>query len=146
MAAATPLITGTDFICLPTQDFDRAVSFYGGTLGLPEGKRWGDMPAAEFETGNLTIAVMQSDAFGIEFAPHSHPVALRVEDVPAAKAALEEKGVEFIGEIIDSGVCHQAMFRDPDGNTLDLHHRYKAGRPSEEDLDAAKATVRSAAA
>ena len=141
-----PLITGTDFICVPTRDYDAAAQFYGEVLGLPLSKRWGNMPAGEFETGNLTIAVMQSDAFGIEFAPHSHPVALRVEDVPAAKAALEEKGVEFIGEIIDSGVCHQAMFRDPDGNTLDLHHRYKVGRPSEEDLDAAKATARSAAA
>ena len=59
MASLTPLITGTDFITVATRDFDAAASFYGGVLGLPESKRWGPMPAAEFETGNLTIAVMQ---------------------------------------------------------------------------------------
>ncbi len=120
----TSLITGTDFITLPTRDFEAAVKFYGEVLGLPESKRWGEMPAAEFETGNLTIAVMQSDAFGLEFQPHTHPVALRVDDVEAARAELESRGVEFKGETIDSGVCHQAIFEDPDGNTLDIHHRY----------------------
>ena len=25
---------------------------------------------------------------------------------------------------MDSGVCHWAIFEDPDGNVLDLHHRY----------------------
>jgi predicted enzyme related to lactoylglutathione lyase len=82
------------------------------------------MPAGEFETGNLTIAIMQSDAFGLEFEPHSAPIALRVDDVPAAKAELESRGVEFKTDIIDSGVCHQAIFEDPDGNALDIHHRY----------------------
>jgi catechol 2,3-dioxygenase-like lactoylglutathione lyase family enzyme len=120
----TPLITGTDFICVGTKDFDRAVEFYGGVLGLPESKRWGSMPAAEFETGNLTIAVMQSDAFGLEFKPHVHPIELRVEDFEAARAELEARGVEFEGETLDSGVCHQAFFPDPDGNALAIHNRY----------------------
>ena len=65
----TTVITGTDFITISTKDFDRAAAFYGETLGLPELKRWGSMPAAEFETGNLTIAVMQSDAFGSTSRP-----------------------------------------------------------------------------
>jgi len=43
------------------------------------------------------------------------------------RAALQEQGIEFRGEIIDSGVCHQAIFSDPDGNPLDLHHRYAPG-------------------
>lgn len=117
-------ITGVDFIAVPTQDFDKASEFYGGVLGLERSKRWGDMPAGEFETGSLTIAIMQSDAFGMDFAPHSHPIALQVEDVEAARAELEEKGVKFHGDTIDSGVCHMAHFSDPDGNTLMLHHRY----------------------
>jgi len=117
-------ITGVDFITVPTRDFEKASEFYGTVLGLPCSGRWGDMPAAEFETGNLTIAVMQSDAFGLEFQPHSLPIALHVEDVEAARAELESHGVTFKGETIDSGVCHQAIFEDPDGNTLDLHHRY----------------------
>jgi predicted enzyme related to lactoylglutathione lyase len=117
-------VTGVDFIAIPTQDFDRAEAFYGDVLGLERSKRWGDMPAGEFETGSLTIALMQSDAFGITFSPHSHPVALHVDDVEAARKELEDKGVEFGADTIDSGVCHMAHFRDPDGNVLMLHHRY----------------------
>jgi predicted enzyme related to lactoylglutathione lyase len=119
-------VTGVDFIAIPTQDYDRAEAFYGDVLGLERSKQWGDMPAREFETGSLTIALMQSDAFGITFAPHSHPVALQVDDVEAARKELEEKGVEFGADTIDSGVCHMAHFRDPDGNVLMLHHRYAA--------------------
>src|SRR3954447_7825223 len=117
-------VTGVDFICIPTQDYDRADGFYADVLGLERSKRWGNMPAGEFETGSLTIAVMQSDAFGIEFARHSHPVALHVDDVEATRAELEAKGVEFAADTMDSGVCHMAHFRDPDGNALMLHHRY----------------------
>ena len=93
-------------------------------LGLPESKRWGNMPAVEFETGNLTIAVMQSDAFGIEFRANNHPIELRVDDVEAARSELESRGVEFKADTLDSGVCHQAFFEDPDGNMLAIHHRY----------------------
>jgi hypothetical protein len=32
--------------------------------------------------------------------------------------------VEFFGEPFDTGVCHMAIFHDPDGNTLMLHRRY----------------------
>src|SRR5918995_428683 len=110
MTSSTPLITGTDFITVPTRDLDAATGFYGGVLGLRESKRWGQMPAAEFETGNLTIAVMQSDAFGLEFRANNHPIELRVDDFEAAHAELEARGVEFEGETIDSGVCLQAFF------------------------------------
>lgn len=120
----TPLITGTDFITVGTTDFDAAREFYGSVLGLRESKRWGKMPAAEFETGNLTIAVMRSDAFGIEFRPNNLPIELRVEDVEAARLALTERGITFRGDTLDSGVCHQAFFTDPDGNALAIHHRY----------------------
>jgi catechol 2,3-dioxygenase-like lactoylglutathione lyase family enzyme len=129
MTASTPLITGTDFITVATRDFDAAVAFYGGVLGLPESKRWGQMPAAEFETGNLTVAVMQSDAFGIEFRANNHPIEFRVEDFEAAHRELESRGVEFKGETIDSGVCFQAFFEDPDGNVLAIHRRYAPGTP-----------------
>ena len=117
-------ITGTDFITVATKDFDTAAAFYRDVLGLEEGKRWGSMPAGEFETGNLTIAIMQSDAFGLEFKPNNHPIELRVDDFEAAKAELESRGVEFRGDVIDSGVCHQTFFQDPDGNALAIHHRY----------------------
>lgn len=130
--ASPPIVTGVDFVTVPTQDYDAAAEFYGEVLGLPFAKRWGEMPAGEFETGNLTIAVMQSDAFGIEFQPHSHPIELHVDDFEAAHAELESRGVKFVGETIDSGVCHQAFFKDPDGNLLAIHHRYapKGAKPN----------------
>ena len=120
----SPLITGTDFITVPTQNFDEARKFYGETLGLTESNRWGDRPGIEFETGNLTIAVMQNDAFGMEFSANNSLIEFRVDDVEAARAELESRGVAFDGEILDSGVCHQSFFKDPDGNGLAIHHRY----------------------
>jgi predicted enzyme related to lactoylglutathione lyase len=120
----TRLVTKTDFICVPTQDFEKARDFYENVLGLEFAKRWGDMPAAEYETGSLTIALMQPDAFGLEFQRHSLPIALHVDDVAAAREQLEAQGVQFFGDIIDSGVCHMANFADPDGNALMFHHRY----------------------
>lgn len=123
MTSTTAIVTGTDFVAVPTTDYERAREFYESTLGLPFAKRWGDMPAGEFETGSLTIAVMQSDAFGQEFHAHGAPIALHVDDFAAAKAELESRGVEFVSTI-DSGVCHMGIFRDPDGNALMIHHRY----------------------
>jgi predicted enzyme related to lactoylglutathione lyase len=93
-------------------------------LGLPFVKQWGELPAAEFQAGNLTLAVMDPTAFGQEFRPHSVPIAFHVDDVAAAREQLEAEGVRFVTDIIDSGVCHQAIFQDPAGNALDLHHRY----------------------
>ena len=126
MTPTTPatFVTGVDFVTLPAQDFDASVHFYGTVLGLPFVKRWGDMPAAEFQAGNLTIAIMDPTAFGQEFRPHGVPLALQVDAVAAARTHLEAQGVEFVGDTMDSGVCHQAIFRDPAGNALDLHHRY----------------------
>ncbi len=116
-------VTHTDFVMVLTQDFDRAVEFYGTTLGLERAKQWGEMPGMEFETGNLTLAIVQPDAFGMEFTKGA-PIALRVDDVAAAREELEAAGVTFLMDSIDSGVCHMATFADPDGNPLMLHHRY----------------------
>src|SRR5436305_14116547 len=98
MPTTATLITGTDFITVSTRDIDGAVGFYGGVLGLRELKRWGQLPAVEFETGNLTIAVMQSAAFGLEFQANNHPIELRVDDFDAAPAQLDSRGVEFHGD------------------------------------------------
>lgn len=122
-------ITGVDFVSIPAQDFDESVKFYGEVLGLPFVKRWGTMPGAEFQAGNLTLAIMDPTAFGQTFQAHSLPIALQVDDVPAARAHLEAKGVTFVSDLIDSGSCHQAIFLDPAGNALDLHHIY-ASRPA----------------
>lgn len=118
---------------LPTRDLSVAIRFYEETLGLERSALWqppGAEPmGAEFETGTVTIAVMAVDRFGIPFQPHRVPIALHVDDVAVARAELEARGVRFRGETIDSGVCHQALFEDPDGNLLDLHHRYAPKQP-----------------
>ena len=130
----TSMVTGVDFVAIPVTDYDAAAAFYGETLGLPFVKRWGEMPAGEFQAGNLTLALLQPDAFGQEFSASTSWVALQVDDVQAVRARLEGQGVEFLRDTIDSGVCHMAVFRDPDGNTLLLHHRYapKDAKPGED--------------
>ena len=128
MATQTAIINGVDFVALPTKDYEASKKFYTEVLGLPFGKQWGNLPAGEFETGSLTVAVMEADAFGIEFSPNKFPVEFHVDDWDAAKAELESRGVKFLNHI-DSGVCHQAFFEDPDGNLLAIHHRYAEGAP-----------------
>ncbi len=126
MSTQTSLVTGVDFICIPSRDLEAAADFYENVLGLERSKSWGqeDPLGIEFEAGNLTLALFKPEKVGIDFQPINVPIALRVDDVEAARAELESRGVEFEGETLDSGVCHQAFFKDPDGNALDLHHRY----------------------
>ncbi len=122
------LVSGVDFVSVPTQDLERAATFYENVVGLEPGPRWQrpgqSAMGVEFETGTVTVALIHCEAFGIEFSPHRVPIALHVDDVAVARAELESRGVTFLGDTIDSGVCHQALFHDPDGNLLDLHHRY----------------------
>ena len=35
-----------------------------------------------------------------------------------------ERARRFYGDTFDTGVCHMAPFKDPDGNELTLHSRY----------------------
>jgi predicted enzyme related to lactoylglutathione lyase len=130
MSNTTPLILGTDFVVVPTDDFDASCRFYEEILGLPCIARYGERPGAEFQAGNLTLAVMQNDAFGASFSPNSMPIALRVDDVAAARQQLIAAGVNFHTEPFDSGVCLQAICSDPAGNPLSLHHRYVEPNPA----------------
>lgn len=117
-------VTGVDFVFVPTTDLATTKRFYESVLGLPCSVEYERLPGAEFETGSLTLQVIETDAIGREFRPNAWPIALRVADVPAAREELEARGVSFHGETLDSGVCHQAFFEDPDGNVFALHHRY----------------------
>ncbi|MGI9557142.1 MAG: VOC family protein [Solirubrobacterales bacterium] len=115
------MISKLDFVGIPSEDVDRSRAFYVETLGLrPD-------PKADYEfwAGETCFAIWEPASAGMEFAPqrNAHP-ALHVDDVAAARAELEAKGVEFFGELVDSGVCHMAFFRDPDGNDVMLHSRY----------------------
>ena len=124
-----PVVTGVDFVAVPTRSFAAALEFYGAVLGLHCSSRYRRAPGAELETGNLTLQVLESEAHGLEFQPSKHPIALHVEDVEAARAELESRGVVFRGKTLDTGVCHMAFFEDPDGNALLLHRRYAPKEP-----------------
>ena len=122
---APTIVTGVDFVSVPTQNLERAVEFYGTALGLPRSMYKPERNFAEFETGSVTLSVVNPEKMGIgDFRPNANHLALQVEDVEAARAALEERGVTFMGDIFDTGVCHMSFFADPDGNMLMLHHRY----------------------
>ena len=112
----------TDFISVPVQDMERATRFYTETLGIHNASP--DAAWPELETGNMSLYLVDPARIGARFAPHTAHIALRVPDVAEARKRLEDAGVEFDGDILDTGVCHMAFFKDPDGNALMLHRRY----------------------
>jgi predicted enzyme related to lactoylglutathione lyase len=123
------LISGVDFVAVSTRDLPRAVEFYGETLGLERSVYLEERNYAEFETGNLTLSVLDAQKMGMEHSVRGHEIALHVDDVAATRKTLEERGVEFRGDTFDTGVCHMALFNDPDGNPLMLHRRYAPPPP-----------------
>jgi predicted enzyme related to lactoylglutathione lyase len=129
VAATQDIVTGVDFVAVPTQDLDASVKFYGEVLGLTRSAYRPDRHFAEFETGTVTLSVMVAEEYGLGFNPNRNAIALHVDDVEDARATLGERGVEFAGETFDTGVCHMAFFSDPAGNALMLHHRYAPRTP-----------------
>ena len=114
-----------DYIRVPVTDMDAANHFYGELLGLERNQHLDHEDWVEYETANVTLAVMTPHTHEYEFTPlPPGTLALRVPDVAEAKARLEAAGVE-VKEMWDSGVCHGAGFRDPAGNAILLHRRYK---------------------
>jgi catechol 2,3-dioxygenase-like lactoylglutathione lyase family enzyme len=116
-----------DFIAIPTRDLSRAFAWYRDVLGLPES----DVTEGELETPNVTLSFWEPEREDLPFVPNEAGFGVRVADVEEARAELEAKGVEFIAETWDSGVCHFAAFRDPEGNTVILHRRYAPRTPRE---------------
>ena len=116
-------VEGVDFAAIFVDDYAAAVEFYRDVLGFDH-LDYGKIPGGEFETGSLTLQVVEAAAIGREFEPSGHPIAFHVDDVEAARAELEGKGVRFLAETMDSGVCHMAPFSDPAGNAFLLHNRY----------------------
>jgi hypothetical protein len=77
-------------------------------LGLERNPNSPDEDWVEYETGNVTLAVMTPHTHDYEFTPlPPGTIALRVRDVAEAKAKLEAAGVE-VNEMWDSGVGHGA--------------------------------------
>jgi catechol 2,3-dioxygenase-like lactoylglutathione lyase family enzyme len=119
MLAST--IAKVDTIGIPSSDTARSREFYVDTLGLrPDEHSWN-----EFWVGKSCFSIWEPARFGGEFRPQSNSIVLlHVDDVAVARSELEGRGVEFDGEIFDTGVCHMANFKDPDGNPLTLHKRH----------------------
>jgi len=121
LASATGTITKVDTIGIPSQDAERSRRFYLETLGL----RPDENARYEFWVGGTCFAIWEPERFGAEFTSQTNSIALlHVDDVAAARAEFEAKGVEFVGDTFDTGVCQMAPFVDPDGNPLTLHRRY----------------------
>ncbi len=124
MSTTSELVRGVDFVGIPIRDLARAVGFYGETLGLARSAYNESRGFAEFETGNLTLNLYDPSKLGLEHHVNRNAIALHVDDVAASRRTLEDRGVSFIADTFDTGVCHMALFSDPDGNSLMLHHRY----------------------
>jgi catechol 2,3-dioxygenase-like lactoylglutathione lyase family enzyme len=113
-----------DFISVPVSDLERSTVWYRDTLGLPQ---TGEGGFPEFKLGdNVFLYLIDPKSIGGgEFRhPHGSPIALRVADVAESRAELEARGIEFVDDTYDTGVCHMAPFADPDGNRFMLHQRY----------------------
>jgi catechol 2,3-dioxygenase-like lactoylglutathione lyase family enzyme len=114
-------ISRVDTVGIPSQNTVRSRHFYVETLGCRPDER----SINEFWIGETCFSIWEPGRLGIEFRPQANSIALlHVDDVGAVRAEFEAKGVEFTGETFDTGVCHMASFRDPDGNELTLHRRY----------------------
>jgi len=122
------IVEHVDFWAVPVTDMERSIRFYRDTLELPH---TGDGGFPEFKLGdNGFLYLLSLEAIGSAFrAPHDAGFALRVPDVHEARAELERKGVEFNGDVLDTGVCRMAFFADPDGNQMVLHRRYAPAAP-----------------
>lgn len=109
-----------DFVSVPTRDAARSRWFYGEVLGLPRSRSNPD----EFEAANVTLTLWQPEAQDVPFSANTAGIALRVADVSVARQQLAAQGVEFLGDVVDTGVCLMGFFYDPDGNVVILHRPY----------------------
>jgi catechol 2,3-dioxygenase-like lactoylglutathione lyase family enzyme len=115
------VIEGLDFLGVPTRDPERSRAFYREVLGMRPDEH------ADWEqwAGDTCFGIWEPERQGMPFvAQTGNPWPLRCDDVAETRATLEAKGVRFFGDTIDTGVCHMAIFADPDGNQLMLHRRY----------------------
>ena len=92
-------VEGTDYAVVFVTDYPRAVEFYGGTLGLERSQDYGKIPGGEFETGNLTLQVLDAAAVGKFLerkGPGLHHVAYAVDDIDSTLENLKAAGIELI--------------------------------------------------
>lgn len=114
-------IRGTDFVLFLVSDLARAAAFYRDVLGLKCEIESAEYQWAEFDCGDVTLALKGGSVGPGEKA--GGRIALAVADVRAADAELKRRGLRTEGEPVDSGVCLAVEVADPDGNRIFLHQR-----------------------
>ncbi|MBT3345623.1 MAG: hypothetical protein HN712_18555 [Gemmatimonadetes bacterium] len=118
-------VRGTDFVYYQSSNMEKSIEFYRDALGLEMYGYYEDFKWAEFNAGNVTLALNDPSSFDPQATAQSGgaAVALAVEDVEAMVKALEARGITVTMQIQESPVCHFACIQDPDGNSIWLHHR-----------------------
>ena len=114
-------IRGTDFVMYPVSDLARAASFYRDVLGLPQAVYSDEWKWAEFDCGNVTLALKAGETLPEVIT--GGRIALAVEDIHAAADEMKKRGIRMVSEPRDYSVCWAMEVLDPDGNTVILHKR-----------------------
>ena len=121
MSDAVIHIRELNHVSLYPRDFDASVRFYENVLQLPRLEPPPtDFPVAWFALGNQQLHLMQ-DTMHRDKERHSHHLALRVDDVVAARAYLESQGVTVTRGLDKRGDgALQIWFNDPDGYRIEM--------------------------
>jgi len=114
-------ILGTDFVMYQVSNLAKAARFYRETLGLPQEIYNEEWHWAEFNCGNVTLALHET----VDPPPKvgGAGVAFAVDDIHAAYEELKRAGARLAGEVTDYSVCCALELLDPDGNRVILHRR-----------------------
>lgn len=118
----TPTFTALPFFVYPVSDMARTRAFYSGVLGLKETAAWEDK-WVEFDVGTGTLA-LSTMMEGCTPGARGAASALETPAFDEAVSLLKARGVVFLLEPVDTGVCRFARFADPDGNHLVLHRAH----------------------
>ena len=110
---------GLHHVAINVHELAPALDFYVGQLGFTNLDRpdFG-FPGAWLQAGDHQIHLMEIPSATIDRGQH---LALRVDDLDAAVAELEEAGVTVRRSSYTSGAGHQAFLRDPSGNRIELN-------------------------
>jgi catechol 2,3-dioxygenase-like lactoylglutathione lyase family enzyme len=100
---------------------DEMVAFYGDVLGLGDKAR-PDIPGVPGHwhvVGDQELHLVGAPPTGNTIDPTGHHFCVSVEDLDAAVADLEERGIEFVRAVQGAGTV-QIWISDPAGNTVEL--------------------------
>jgi predicted enzyme related to lactoylglutathione lyase len=113
------MVNGVSNVWLPVNDMERALSFYGDTLGISVKENYGKWAILELDGLTIGLNARESEQPGAEGgAVISFRPAGGLEE---AVEQLHGKGVEVVDGITEHEWGRIAAFKDPDGNSLELY-------------------------